>query len=96
MEKTQDAVVVPLDAGWSDVGSWSALHESLVLDAAGNVTRGDVIAEDSSGCYLYFERAPARDRRAQVTPVVVEHQGRGAGRAEGAGPADVKNLVAGA
>ena len=53
MEKTKDAVVVPLDAGWSDVGSWSALHESLVPDADGNVTRGDVITEDSSGCYLY-------------------------------------------
>ena len=53
MEKTRDAVVVPLAAGWSDVGSWSALHESLPADAAGNVTRGDVIAEDSSGCYLY-------------------------------------------
>ena len=53
MEKTRDAVVVPLDAGWSDVGSWSALHESLPADAAGNVTRGDVIAEDSTGCYLY-------------------------------------------
>ena len=53
MEKTRDAVVVPLTAGWSDVGSWSALHESLAPDAAGNVTRGDVITEDSSGCYLY-------------------------------------------
>ena len=53
MEKTKDAVVVPLDAGWSDVGSWSALHESLPPDAAGNVTRGDVVTEDSSGCYLY-------------------------------------------
>jgi mannose-1-phosphate guanylyltransferase/mannose-6-phosphate isomerase len=53
MEKTQDAVVVPLDAGWSDVGSWSALHESLPPDANGNVTRGDVITEDSTGCYLY-------------------------------------------
>jgi mannose-1-phosphate guanylyltransferase/mannose-6-phosphate isomerase len=53
MEKTQDAVVVPLDAGWSDVGSWSALHESLTPDASGNVTRGDVVTEDSSGCYLY-------------------------------------------
>ncbi len=53
MEKTQDAVVVPLDAGWSDVGSWSALHESLTPDAAGNVTRGDVVTEDSRGCYLY-------------------------------------------
>ena len=53
MEKTRDAVVVPLAAGWSDVGSWSALQESLTADGAGNVTRGDVITEDSSGCYLY-------------------------------------------
>jgi mannose-1-phosphate guanylyltransferase / mannose-6-phosphate isomerase len=53
MEKTDSAVVVPLDAGWSDVGSWSALHESLPADEDGNVTRGDVVAEDSSGCYLY-------------------------------------------
>jgi mannose-1-phosphate guanylyltransferase / mannose-6-phosphate isomerase len=55
MEKTRDAVVVPLDAGWSDVGSWSALHEALTPDAQGNVARGDVIAEDSSGCYFYSE-----------------------------------------
>ena len=53
MEKTRDAVVVPLAAGWSDVGSWSALHGSLAADADGNVTRGDVIMEDSSGCYVY-------------------------------------------
>jgi mannose-1-phosphate guanylyltransferase/mannose-6-phosphate isomerase len=53
MEKTKDAVVVPLEAGWSDVGSWSALHESLEADAAGNVTRGDVLTEESTGCYLY-------------------------------------------
>jgi mannose-1-phosphate guanylyltransferase/mannose-6-phosphate isomerase len=55
MEKTSDAVVVPLDAGWSDVGSWSALHEACESDAHGNVSRGDVIAEDSQGCYLYSE-----------------------------------------
>ena len=53
MEKTSSAVVVPLDAGWSDVGSWSALHDSLQADARGNVARGDVVSEDSSGCYLY-------------------------------------------
>ncbi len=53
MEKTHDAVVVALDAGWSDVGSWSALHEALPADADGNVSRGDVVTEDSSGCYLY-------------------------------------------
>jgi mannose-1-phosphate guanylyltransferase / mannose-6-phosphate isomerase len=55
MEKTADAVVVPLAAGWSDVGSWSALHEALPADAQGNVTRGDVLIEDTAGCYLYSE-----------------------------------------
>lgn len=55
MEKTAEAVVVPLDAGWSDVGSWSALYEACEADAHGNVTRGDVIAEDAAGCYLYSE-----------------------------------------
>jgi mannose-1-phosphate guanylyltransferase/mannose-6-phosphate isomerase len=55
MEKTSEAIVVPLDAGWSDVGSWSALHEACDADAHGNVSRGDVIAEDSQGCYLYSE-----------------------------------------
>jgi mannose-1-phosphate guanylyltransferase/mannose-6-phosphate isomerase len=55
MEKTRDAVVVPLDAGWNDVGSWSALHAALPCDAQGNVAKGDVIVEDSAGCYLYAE-----------------------------------------
>lgn len=53
MEKTCDAVVVPLSAGWSDVGSWSALHDALPADANGNVSRGDVVVEDSTGCYFY-------------------------------------------
>jgi len=55
MEKTADAMVVPLDAGWSDVGSWSSLKDAIAADAAGNVTHGDVILEDSSGCYVYSE-----------------------------------------
>jgi mannose-1-phosphate guanylyltransferase/mannose-6-phosphate isomerase len=53
MEKTSLAVVVPLSAGWSDVGSWSALADALPRDSAGNVTVGDVLIEDSSGCYLH-------------------------------------------
>ncbi|MDY0041796.1 MAG: sugar phosphate nucleotidyltransferase [Desulforhabdus sp.] len=44
MEKTTDAVVVPLDAGWSDVGSWSALWEIGEKDEKGNVVTGDVVA----------------------------------------------------
>ncbi|HVO48310.1 MAG TPA: mannose-1-phosphate guanylyltransferase/mannose-6-phosphate isomerase [Steroidobacteraceae bacterium] len=55
MEKTSDAVVVPLDAGWSDIGSWSALHEASDADGHGNVSHGDVISEDTQRCYLYSE-----------------------------------------
>jgi mannose-1-phosphate guanylyltransferase/mannose-6-phosphate isomerase len=53
MEKTADAVVVPLDAGWSDVGSWSALQDALPRDASGNVISGDVITEGTTGSYLH-------------------------------------------
>jgi mannose-1-phosphate guanylyltransferase/mannose-6-phosphate isomerase len=52
MEKTRNAAVVALDAGWSDVGSWSALHEVLEKGAAGNVLRGDVIAEGCTNSYV--------------------------------------------
>jgi mannose-1-phosphate guanylyltransferase/mannose-6-phosphate isomerase len=52
MEKTHHGAVVSLDAGWSDVGSWSALHEAIPADEQGNVRLGDVLTEDSHGCYL--------------------------------------------
>ncbi len=55
MEKTAEAVVVPLNANWSDVGSWSSLHEASDPDAHGNVIHGDVILEDTQGSYLYSE-----------------------------------------
>jgi mannose-1-phosphate guanylyltransferase / mannose-6-phosphate isomerase len=55
MERTADAVVVPLDAGWSDVGSWASLHQASEPDAHGNVARGDVICEDTEGSYLHSE-----------------------------------------
>jgi mannose-1-phosphate guanylyltransferase/mannose-6-phosphate isomerase len=53
MEKTRDAVVVPLSAGWSDVGSWSALHQVSEKDPADNVLVGDVVVEDTHHCYLH-------------------------------------------
>jgi len=52
MEHTQDAVVVPMDCGWSDVGSWSALWEVSEKDAAGNTAKGDVLLQDSRNCYV--------------------------------------------
>ena len=55
MEKTDSAVVVPLDAGWSDVGSWSALWEIHQQDKNGNVCKGDVIMEDVNNSYIHSE-----------------------------------------
>jgi mannose-1-phosphate guanylyltransferase / mannose-6-phosphate isomerase len=52
MERTDRAAVVPLDAGWSDVGSWPALQEILHSDGYGNVLRGDVIAENCRDSYV--------------------------------------------
>jgi len=52
MEHTADAVVVPADMGWSDVGAWSALWDIADKDANGNVLIGDVVAEDVSGAYI--------------------------------------------
>ncbi|KAB7765802.1 mannose-1-phosphate guanylyltransferase/mannose-6-phosphate isomerase [Xanthomonas maliensis] len=56
MEKTADAVVVPLDAGWNDVGSWSALLEVSEQDGAGNAHHGDVIQIDCRNTYAYGSR----------------------------------------
>ncbi|WP_373321453.1 mannose-1-phosphate guanylyltransferase/mannose-6-phosphate isomerase [Vogesella indigofera] len=53
MEKTDKAVVVPLSAGWSDVGSWSALWEVAEKNVDGNVLKGDVLAVDSQNSYLH-------------------------------------------
>ncbi|MCW8865248.1 MAG: mannose-1-phosphate guanylyltransferase/mannose-6-phosphate isomerase [Colwellia sp.] len=55
MEKTEDAVVVPLDAGWSDVGSYSALWDVCQQDEQQNVIKGDVIAHDTRNSYLHSQ-----------------------------------------
>jgi len=53
MEHTRKGVVIPLDAGWNDVGSWGALWEVKDKDACGNVALGDVITHDVHGSYLH-------------------------------------------
>ncbi len=57
MEKTDAAMMVPLDAGWSDVGSWAALHEVCDSDSDGNATAGDVITH---GCRDTLVQAESR------------------------------------
>jgi len=56
MEHTPHAAVVPLEAGWSDLGSWAALWEISDKDAAGNAHRGDVIAIDCRNTYAHGQR----------------------------------------
>jgi mannose-1-phosphate guanylyltransferase/mannose-6-phosphate isomerase len=52
MEKTARAAVVPLDAGWSDVGSWAALHDAVAKDASGNAAVGDVLLRSCRDTYV--------------------------------------------
>ena len=53
MEISDNVVVVPLDAGWSDIGSWAKLNDISVKDDNGNVFKGDVIAKDTTNSYVY-------------------------------------------
>ncbi|MCU7800720.1 MAG: mannose-1-phosphate guanylyltransferase/mannose-6-phosphate isomerase [gamma proteobacterium symbiont of Lucinoma myriamae] len=55
MEKTDKAVVLPLDADWSDVGAWSALWEVKSRDSDGNVIHGDVLKHDLTNSYIHSE-----------------------------------------
>lgn len=52
MEHTRDAVVLPLDAGWNDLGAWDALWSIAPKDSAGNVVTGDVLLEESRDSYV--------------------------------------------
>jgi len=55
MEKTRNAAMVSLDAGWNDVGAWPAVWESQAKDDSGNAGRGDFMFEDASGCYVHAD-----------------------------------------
>ncbi|WP_420063757.1 mannose-1-phosphate guanylyltransferase/mannose-6-phosphate isomerase [Prochlorococcus marinus] len=56
MEKTKLGSVLPLNAGWSDIGSWKTLWETADKDENGNVIRGKVIAQSSQNCYFRSEQ----------------------------------------
>lgn len=55
MEKTNNAIVIPMDVGWNDVGSWSSLWEISKKDVNGNATYGDVMIQDSRNLYIRTE-----------------------------------------
>jgi len=56
MEKTQSAAVVPLDAGWNDLGSWQSLWDIEHKDECGNAGQGQVLAIDSRNCLMVAEK----------------------------------------
>lgn len=55
MEKTDQGVVISMDAGWSDVGSWDALWKTGTKDEQNNVFKGDVVACDVHQSYIHAE-----------------------------------------
>nr|NIR61039.1 mannose-1-phosphate guanylyltransferase/mannose-6-phosphate isomerase [Gammaproteobacteria bacterium] len=55
MEKTDHAVVVPTEMGWSDVGAWSTLWDIAAKDEQGNVLIGDVVSQETRNCYIRSE-----------------------------------------
>jgi mannose-1-phosphate guanylyltransferase / mannose-6-phosphate isomerase len=57
MERTDKAAVLPVEMGWSDVGSWSSLWEIGERDAAGNAVEGDALLEATTNTYVHADRA---------------------------------------
>lgn len=57
MERTSAAVVLPLNVGWSDLGSWSSLWDIAERDGNGNSTNADAILHDTQNCYVHSTRA---------------------------------------
>ena len=66
MEKTTKAVVVPVNIGWTDLGSWSALWDISDKDQDGNAINGDVLTFDTRNSYI-------RTESQLITTVGVEH-----------------------
>ncbi len=57
MERTSQAAMLPLDIGWSDVGSWSSLWEMAPHDDKGNFINGEAVLKDTTDCYVHSERS---------------------------------------
>jgi mannose-1-phosphate guanylyltransferase len=91
MEKAERVAVVPVDMGWSDIGSWDALYDLLDKDAGGNVHVGDVTSLDSGGCLIRSDGPVVTVAGVQDLIVIASHDAvmilpRGASQ-------DVKKIV---
>ena len=56
MEKTQNGIVLPLEADWSDIGSWESVWETSKKDENNNVINGNIIVQETKNCYLRSEK----------------------------------------
>ena len=77
MEKVDPASVriLPADLGWSDIGTWSSLHEELAKDPTANVSKGQVLAVESQGCLIYNEGEGLVSTLGLEDMIVVQVQG---------------------
>ena len=73
MEHLDEVVTLPLDCGWSDLGSWEALAEILPRDSNGNVTKGEVVAVDCRGSLLFAEEGTVAALGVEGIVVVRTH-----------------------
>lgn len=56
LEKSDRVAVVPMDVGWNDLGSWESIYQVSNKDKSGNVTRGNVILQDSKNCLIFSDK----------------------------------------
>lgn len=75
MERSHQVSVIPMDAGWSDIGSWTSLWDSGDKDEAGNVVHGDVCLENVSGSYVHSENKLVTALGVEDLIIVETHDG---------------------
>lgn len=56
LEKSKRVAVLTIDVGWNDLGSWESIHQVSPKDRHGNVTRGNVILQDSENCLIFSDK----------------------------------------
>ncbi len=56
LERSEKVAVLTMDVGWNDLGSWESIYQKSAKDAQGNVTRGNVILQDSENCLIFSDK----------------------------------------
>lgn len=57
LEQSKNTAVISIDVGWSDLGSWESIYQISEKDEAGNVSKGNVILQDSKNCLVFSDRS---------------------------------------